>query len=58
MSKLRIIVRLKIHTGKLDAFKVLAAAILSVVQERCQGTLEYEWFLSSDQTECVVLAGC
>jgi quinol monooxygenase YgiN len=55
MSKLRIIARLKIHTGKLDEFKALAATVLSVVQERCPGTLEYEWFLSTDQTECVVL---
>jgi quinol monooxygenase YgiN len=55
MSKLRIIARLKIHTGKLDEFKVLAATVLSVVQERCPGTLEYEWFLNSDLTECVVL---
>ena len=55
MSKLRIIVRLQIHMGKLDAFKMLAATVLAVVQERCPGTSEYEWFLSSDQTECVVL---
>jgi len=55
MSKLRIILRVKIHAGKQEEFKAVAAAFLSVVRERCPGTLEYEWFLSSDQTECVVL---
>jgi quinol monooxygenase YgiN len=55
MTRLRIIAQLKIHTGKLDELKVLAAAILSVMHERCPGTLAYEWFPSSDQTEYVVL---
>jgi quinol monooxygenase YgiN len=53
MSKLRIILRVKIHAGKLEDFKAVAGAFLSTVRERCPGTLEYEWFLSGDQ--CVVL---
>ena len=55
MSKLRIIARLQIHPGKLEEFKARAATVLSVVQDRCPGTLEYEWFLRSNQTECIVL---
>ena len=55
MTKLRLIFRLKIHNGKLDALKRVAARILTIVQQKGPGTLEYEWFMSADQSECVVL---
>ena len=55
MSRLRLILRVRIHPGKAEEFKALGAAILSVVKEKCPATLEYEWFLSGDQTECVLL---
>jgi len=55
VSKLRFFFRLKIHAGKLDEFKAVAAALLAMVQEQGRHTLEYEWFLNGDQTECVVL---
>jgi quinol monooxygenase YgiN len=55
MSKLRLIFRLKIHDGKLHELKEVAAAILAIVEAKGPGTLEYEWFLNHDQTECVVL---
>ena len=55
MSKLRFIFRLKIHAGKLDEFKAAAAELLAMVQENGRHTLEYEWFLNGDQTECIVL---
>ena len=55
MSTLRLIFRLKIHSGKLDEFKEVAASILAVVKAKGHDTLEYEWFLNGDRTECVVL---
>jgi len=55
MTKLRLIFRLKLHPRKLDEFKEVAAAILSAVEARGHDTLEYEWFLNAEQTECVVL---
>jgi quinol monooxygenase YgiN len=55
MSRLRLILRVKIHGGKVDEFTALGAAIVSVVQDKCPGTLEYEWYLSGDQAECVLL---
>src|SRR5687768_6631654 len=55
MSKLRLIFRLKIHNGKLESLKRVAARILTMVQQKGPGTLEYEWFMSADHTECVVL---
>ncbi|MBS1253060.1 MAG: hypothetical protein MAG451_02105 [Anaerolineales bacterium] len=54
MSKLQVSARLKIHEGKLDEFKQVAAECVSVVKEKDPGTLQYDWFLNSDQTECVV----
>ena len=55
MNKLRLIFRLQIHMGKLAEFKEVAAAILAAVQASGHDTLEYEWFLNREQTECVVL---
>ena len=55
MSKLRLIFRLKIHSGRLAEFKEVAAGILAIVEAKGPETLEYEWFLTGDTTECVVL---
>lgn len=55
MSNLHVVARFKIHDGKLDEFKAVAAECKRIVREKDKNTLQYEWFLSSDQTECVVL---
>jgi quinol monooxygenase YgiN len=55
MTKLKVVARLKIHDGKLEAFKGLANECIRIVKEKDQGTLQYDWFLNEDQTECVVL---
>jgi quinol monooxygenase YgiN len=54
MSELQSIARLKIHHGKLDEFKRLAAKCMESVRSKDTGTLQYDWFFSSDYTECVV----
>lgn len=54
MSKLYVTVRLKIREGKLEGFKRQAAEIMSLVREKDKGTLQYDWFLSSDKTECEI----
>jgi quinol monooxygenase YgiN len=46
---------MRIHDGMLEEFKAVAAEILSLVHDHGPDTLEYEWFMSGDQTECVVL---
>ena len=53
-KELQITARLKIHEGKLDEFKVLAAKCVQIVKEKDTGTLQYDWFLSQDQSECAV----
>jgi quinol monooxygenase YgiN len=54
MSELQGIARLKIHHGKLEEFKRLAAKCMELVRTRDNGTLQYEWFFSSDYSECLV----
>ena len=48
MSELQGIARLKIHQGKLEEFKRLAAKCIESVRNRDTGTLQYDWFFSSD----------
>jgi quinol monooxygenase YgiN len=54
MSDIRGIARLKIHPGKLEQFKHLAAACMASVRRKDSGTLQYDWFLSGDASECIV----
>ena len=54
MSELQSVARLKIHEGKLDEFKRLAARCAELVRTKDTGTLQYEQYLNSDGTECLV----
>ncbi len=54
MSELQCVARLKIHDGKLDEFKRLAAKCAELVCTKDTGTLQYELYINSDDTECLV----
>lgn len=54
MKKLHISARMKIREGKLEGFKQQAAEIIRQTKEKDTGTLQYDWFLSSDRTECEI----
>ena len=54
MNTLKIIARWKIHDGKLEEFKSMAEECLSIVKEKDQHTLQYDWYFNQDQTECVL----
>jgi quinol monooxygenase YgiN len=54
MSEIHGIARLKIHDGKLEEFKHVAAKCMESVRTRDRGTLQYDWFFSADHSECVV----
>ena len=54
MSELQGVARLKIHDSKLDEFKRLAAKCTALVRTKDTGTLQYELYFSSDNTECLV----
>lgn len=54
MNELQVTARMKIAAGQFDKFKTLAAACMEVAREIDSGTLQYDWFVNADQTECVV----
>ena len=54
MSSLQVTARFTIQEGKLPEFKVLAARCMASVREKDSGTLQYDWFLSEDESECIV----
>lgn len=55
MDYLQVIVTMKIHHGKMDEFKQLAAACMINSREKDKGTLQYDWFLNEDETVCTVI---
>ena len=54
MTEIHGIARLKIHAGKLDAFKRLQAKCLEIGRTKDTGTLHYAVYFNSDETECIV----
>jgi quinol monooxygenase YgiN len=54
MSHFEVRARLKVREGKLEQFKRQAAEMMRQTREKDTGTLAYDWFLSSDETECEV----
>jgi quinol monooxygenase YgiN len=55
MSELQGVGRLKFHGGKLEEFKRLSVQAMEIVRAKDTGTLQYEIYLSDDQSECIVL---
>jgi quinol monooxygenase YgiN len=45
---------MKIRPGMADGFKVQALECISQSKQKDSGTLQYDWFLSSDNTECEI----
>ena len=54
MDEIQATARFKIHDGKLEEFKAVAAELLAITRDKDTGTREYDWFFSADQSECVV----
>ena len=54
MSELQLTARFQIKDGRLEEFKSLASRCMESVRTKDTGTLQYDWFMSSDETECVV----
>ena len=53
MNELQCVATLKIHDGKLDEFRRLAPKCPELVRTN-SGTLQYELYFNSDNTECLV----
>lgn len=56
MKKIQITAKFKIHKGKVEEFKKIASACVVAVEknEKGKGALQYDWFFSPDNTECIV----
>src|SRR5512133_4244764 len=54
MGQFEVRARLKIREGQLEGFKRQAAEIMRQAREKDTGTVAYDWFLSSDGTQCEV----
>ena len=54
MSKLEVSARMTVRKGKLEGFKQQAAECIRQTREKDTKTLRYDWFLSSDETECEI----
>ena len=54
MSEVQCAARLKIHDGKLDEFERLAEKCAELLRTKDTGTLQYELYFNSDNTECLV----
>ncbi|HZD02410.1 MAG TPA: hypothetical protein VFA46_20125 [Actinomycetes bacterium] len=54
MSQFEVRARLKVRDGQVEGFKRQAAEMMRVTKEKDTGTLAYDWFLSSDGTQCEV----
>jgi quinol monooxygenase YgiN len=55
VGELQGIARFKIHEGKLEEYKRLAARAMEIVQTKDTGTLQYDTYFNEDQSECIVL---
>lgn len=45
---------MKIHPGKLGEFKQLAAKCMELARTKDTGTLRYDLYFNSNETECIV----
>ena len=54
MDHLELSAHMKVRPGCLEGFKKQAAELIRITKEKDTRTLRYDWFLSTDGTECEV----
>ena len=54
MKNIQLTAKFKIHTGKLKEFKKIAADCITAVKKNETGALQYDWFFSPNESECLV----
>jgi quinol monooxygenase YgiN len=54
MNYLELSAHMKVRPGCLEGFKKQAAELIRITKENDTRTLQYDWFLSTDGTECEV----
>lgn len=54
MSKIQVSAKMKINPGMLEEFKRQVAEYIKQVKEKDSGTLQADWFINGDKTECEI----
>ena len=54
MSSFEVSAHMTVRPGCLDGFKNQAAELIRITKEKDTSTLRYDWFISTDGTECEV----
>ena len=54
MANLELSAHMTVRPGQLEGFKKQAAECIRITREKDTHTLRYDWFLSTDGTECEV----
>lgn len=54
MATFEVSAHMTVRPGQLEGFKKQAAECIRITQEKDTHTLRYDWFLSTDGTECEV----
>ena len=54
MATFEVSAHMKVRPGQLEGFKKQAAECIRITREQDTQTLRYDWFLSTDGTECEV----
>jgi quinol monooxygenase YgiN len=54
MSNLQVSAKMKIREGMLEGFKQHATECVQQAKEKDPGTLQFDWFISTDKTECEI----
>jgi quinol monooxygenase YgiN len=54
MSKIQVSAKMKVPYGMLEDFKNQVDVCIKQVKEKDTGTLQYDWYLSEDKTECEI----
>jgi quinol monooxygenase YgiN len=58
MATFEVSAHMTVRPGQLEGFKKQAAECIRITKEKDTHTLRYDWFLSSDGTECEVREAC
>ena len=51
MSKIQVRAKMKIPFGMLGEYKKYVSEYINRIKEKDSGTLQFDWFISSDKTE-------
>ena len=54
MSKIQASAKMKIPSGMLEEYKQQVAEYIRQIKEKDTGTLQFDWFINNDKTECEI----